>query len=545
MKLISTIKHRTISLFALSVLAAGFGNAGAQERPLYLDGTKPVEARVEDLLSRLTLEEKVSLVHADTRFTVAGVPRLGIPGLQMSDGPIGVRQEERWSDTNVVDFSTAMPATLGLAATWNTDLAMAYGAVIGQEARQRGKDIMLGPSLNIQRTPLCGRNFEYLGEDPFLTSRMAVHYIKGEQAQGVSSCAKHFAANSQEYQRNSINVEMDERALREIYLPAFRAAVQEAGVLAVMGAYNQFRGQHCCENDYLLKRVLKGEWGFKGFVISDWGGVHHTDLAATNGMDIEMGSHQAYSEYYLANPFLDGLKSGKFPVSVVDDKVRRNLYVMFKLNLIHDPSVPAATNAAPQGPLSTKAHQETSRQVAEESFVLLKNQNLLPLNPARIKSVAIIGANGAARFATGGGSAMVKPPYEITALQGISNRLGAGVKLIYAQGYNAPGGSGRPDRRETEEPPPLLNASNLVAEAVAAAKSADVVIYVGGLNHRGGYDTEGADRKDLKLPGGQDELLKQIVRANPKTVVVFNGGGAVEMDDAWLSRVPALLYAWY
>jgi beta-glucosidase len=545
MRLISKIKHRIIPLFALSVLAAGSRNAGAQERPLYLDGTKPVEARVEDLLSRLTLEEKVSLVHADSHFSVAGVPRLGVSELRMDDGPMGVREEDRSWQGHVDDFSTAMPATLGLAATWNTDLAMAYGAVIGQEAMQRGKHIMLGPSLNIQRTPLCGRNFEYLGEDPFLTSRMAVHYIQGEQTQGVSSCAKHFAANSQEYQRNSINVEMDERALREIYLPAFRAAVQEAGVLAVMGAYNQFRGQHCCENDYLLNRVLKGEWGFKGFVVSDWGGVHHTDLAATNGMDIEMGSHQAYSEYYLANPFLEGLKSGKFPVSVVDDKVRRNLYVMFKLNLIHDPSAAVVTNVEPQGPLSTQAHQETSRQVAEESFVLLKNQNLLPLDPSRIKSIAIIGANGTAKFANGGGSARIKAPYEITALQGISNRLGGNVKLLYAQGYNPPVGSGRVDfRPEAEETAPPRDSSNLVAEAVAAAKSADVVIYVGGLNHHGGYDTEGADRKDIKLPGGQDELIQKIVQANPKTVVVLMGGGAVEMD-AWLAKVSAVLYAWY
>ena len=345
-------------------------------------------------------------------------------------------------------------------------------------------------------------------------------------------------------ERNTINVEMDERALREIYLPAFRAAVQEGGVLTIMGAYNLFRGQHCCENDYLLNKILKGEWGFKGLVMSDWGGVHHTDLAVFNGMDIEMGTRPPYESNYLAKPYLEGLKYGQFPVSTVDEKVRRTIYVMFKLNLIHDPSVPAATNTGRQGPLSTKAHQEMSRQVAEESFVLLKNNDLLPLDPAKIKTIAVIGANGAARFSTGGGSAMVKPPYEVTALHGISNRLGDGVKVIYAQGYNAPRGSGRPNRREIEPPPPLRDVSDLVAEAVAAAKSADVVIYVGGLNHRGGYDTEGADRKNIKLPGGQDELIQKIVQANPKTVVVLYGGGAVEMD-AWLAKVPALLYAWY
>jgi beta-glucosidase len=548
MSLMSKIKHRTLPLFAVSVLAASSGNASAPERPLYLDGTKPVEVRVEDLLSRLTLEEKVSLVHADSLFAVAGVPRLGIPDLKMDDGPLGVREEV--GEHGVIlnhkdDFASAMPGTLGLAATWDVDLAKAYGTVIGQEAKQRGKDIMLGPAVNIQRTPLCGRNFEYMGEDPFLTSRMAVNYIAGEQAQGVSSCVKHFAANSQEYERGSINEIIDERTLREIYLPAFRAAVQEAGVLTVMGAYNKINGRHCCENERLLNEILKHEWGFKGAVISDWGGVHHTDLAALNGMDIEMGTRPPYESYYLAHPFLEGLKSGKFPVSVLDDKVRRNLYVMFKLNLIHDPSAPVVTKVEPSILLSTKAHQEIARKIAEESFVLLKNKDLLPLNMVQTKTIAIIGANATAKFAHGGGSAMIKPPYEITALEGISNRLDGNVKLIYAQGYNSPVGSGRVDfKLETEAIAPPLNSSKLVAEAVAAAKSADVVIYVGGLNHHGDYDTEGSDRKDIKLPGGQDELIQKVVQANPKTIVVLMGGGAVEMNS-WLAQVPTVLYAWY
>jgi len=549
MKLLSEMKFRTLGFFGVTIFAASFSVARAQEQPLYIDANQPVEARVNDLLPRLTLEEKVSLVHGNANFTTAGVARLGIPELWMDDGPLGVR-EEVGEQFRIVgrtdDFATAMPATLGLAATWNPDLATAYGTVIGQEARQRGKNIMLGPSLNIQRTPLCGRNFEYMGEDPVLTSRMGVGYIKGEQAQGISSCAKHFAANNQEYQRNSINEIIDERTLREIYLPAFHAAVQDGGVLTVMGAYNLINGEHCCENQHLLNEILKTDWGFKGLVISDWGGVHHTDLAALNGMDIEMGSRRPYESNYLANPFLEGLQSGKFPMSVLDDKVRRHLYVMFKLNLIHDPSG-TNTVAAAQTELSTKEHQEISRHVAEESFVLLKNKNLLPLDPKKIKSIAVIGANAAALFAHGGGSATIKSPYEISALQGISNRLDSSVKIIYAQGYNPPVGTGRRNRNTNAAPPTpaSVDSSNLVAEAVAAAKSADVVIYVGGLNHNGGYDTEGADRKDLELPGGQDELLKKIVAANPKTVVVFNGGGALEMDDAWLSKVAALLYAWY
>jgi len=509
----------------------------------YLDSSKSIETRVEDLLSRLTLQEKDALVYANSTFSVAGVPRLGIPELWMDDGPMGVREEVGVGFRNLNrtdDFATAMPATLGLAATFNTNLARAYGAVIGQEAKQRGKNIMLGPSLNIQRTPLCGRNFEYMGEDPFLTSRIAVNYIEGEQAQGIGSTAKHFAANNQENQRGSINVEMDERTLREIYLPAFRASVQEAGVLDVMGSYNKFRGQHCCENDYLLNQILKRQWRFKGLVMSDWAGVHNTGEAATNGMDMEMGTRTGppFDTAYLAKPFLDGIESGKYPVSSLDDKVRRHLYVMFKLNLIHDRTETnsPSSNSGSQT-LSTPAHQETSRKIAEESIVLLKNRNLLPLNPAKIKSVAVIGANAVAKFTSGGGSANIKAPYEITALEGISNRLGSGVTITYSQGYAAPAG-----RRRDGASSASIN-TNLFPAAIEAAKRADVVIFVGGLNHN--LDQEGSDRPDLKLPGGQDELLPQIVRANSKTVVVLNGGGAVEMDDAWLSRVPSLLYAWY
>ena len=529
-----------------AVFAATIAAALAQERPLYLDDSKTIEARVADLLPRLTVDEKISMVHAKSTFAVAGVPRLGIPDLWMDDGPMGVRAEvgEGFRNLNRTDdFATAMPATLGLAATFNTNLANAYGAVIGQEAKQRGKNIMLGPSVCIQRTPLCGRNFEYMGEDPFLTARIAVNYIEGEQAQGVGSCIKHYAANNQEDQRGSIDVEMDERTLREIYLPSFRASVEEAGVLSVMGAYNQFRGQHCCENDYLLNKVLKGDFGFKGLTMSDWGGVHSTDLAAMNGMDMEMGSRPPYTNNYLADPFLEGLNSGKYPMSVLDDKVARHLYVMFKLNLIHDPATPMTADTDTQKVLSTKEHQETARKIAEESIVLLKNKNLLPLDASKIKSIAIIGVNAVTPFAIGGGAATIKAPYEITALAGISNRIGSDVKITYAPGYAAPSGRGRRDRGDAVVAPPAAN-TNLIAEAVAAAKSADVVIFVGGLSHSGGYDTEGSDRKDLKLPGGQDALLEQIVAANPKTVVVFNGGGAVEMGS-WLDKTPALLYAWY
>jgi beta-glucosidase len=539
------IKDGFIFLLALAAATAVTGQLIGAQQAAYLDETKSIDERVADLLSRLTLEEKVSMVHGKSTFSAQGVPRLGIPDLWMDDGPMGVREEvgEGFRNLNREDdFATAMPATIGLAASFNMELAALYGTVLGEEAKQRHKHIMLGPSLNIQRTPLCGRNFEYLGEDPYLTSRIAVNYIEGEQARGVGSCAKHFAANNQEYQRRSINVEMGERTLREIYLPAFRAAVQEAGVLSVMGAYNQFRGQHCCHNDYLLNKVLKEEWGFKGLLMSDWGGVHSTEQAAMNGLDLEMGTHPPYSTNYLANPFLKGLKAGTFPMSVLDEKVGRRLFVMFKLRLIHDPA-DAPVNSINTGVLSTRAHQYIARRVAEESIVLLKNEGFLPLDPAKIKTVAVIGDNAASVFARGGGAANIKAPFEVTALQGITNRLGSGVKVLYARGYKAPVGRVRGDHGAVMPVPPAVS-QRLISNAVAAAKSADVVIYVGGLNHKGGYDAETTDRPDLKLPGGQDELLEKIVEANPKTAVVFMGGAAVEMGP-WLSKAPAVLYAWY
>ena len=505
------IKDGFIFLLALAAATAVTGQLIGAQQAAYLDETKSIDERVADLLSRLTLEEKVSMVHGKSTFSAQGVPRLGIPDLWMDDGPMGVREEvgEGFRNLNREDdFATAMPATIGLAASFNMELAALYGTVLGEEAKQRHKHIMLGPSLNIQRTPLCGRNFEYLGEDPYLTSRIAVNYIEGEQARGVGSCAKHFAANNQEYQRRSINVEMGERTLREIYLPAFRAAVQEAGVLSVMGAYNQFRGQHCCHNDYLLNKVLKEEWGFKGLLMSDWGGVHSTEQAAMNGLDLEMGTHPPYSTNYLANPFLKGLKAGTFPMSVLDEKVGRRLFVMFKLRLIHDPA-DAPVNSINTGVLSTRAHQYIARRVAEESIVLLKNEGFLPLDPAKIKTVAVIGDNAASVFARGGGAANIKAPFEVTALQGITNRLGSGVKVLYARGYKAPVGRVRGDHGAVMPVPPAVS-QRLISNAVAAAKSADVVIYVGGLNHKGGYDAETTDRPDLKLPGKSWRQIQRL-----------------------------------
>lgn len=513
-----------MTITAALVAASSVGRT-QEQRPLYMDTSQPIDARVEDLLKRMTLEEKVAVVHADNRFSTAAIPRLRIPQRQLSDGPHGVREETVGRDASQAvgrtdDFASYMPALIGLAATWNTDLGRAYGKVLGEEARQRGKQIMLAPGMNIMRTPLNGRNFEYLGEDPFLASRLAVDYIRAVQAEEVAACAKHFIANDQEWERFTINVEMDERALREIYLPPFESSVKEAGVLSVMSAYNKFRGQYCSENDYLLNKILKDEWGFKGLVVSDWNAVHSTRETVLAGLDLEMGTvGRPFDEFYLARPFLEGVRRGEYPFSVLDQMVRRNLRVMLMTRAIDGHSSPGAIN--------TKEHQAVARRVAEESFVLLKDEgNALPLDPNKVKSVAVIGENAVRLQAYGGGSSRIKAFYEITPLQGILRRIGDKANVSFSVGYSEKGDE------------------DLTARAVRAASQADVVIYVGGLNHSPGLDSEAADRKDMKLPFGQDELIGRIVEANPRTIVVLLGGGPVELGP-WLSRVPAVLQAWY
>jgi beta-glucosidase len=524
------IRLSTFALTAMTVLVIVIGSlavtsrSAAQEtKALYLDVTQPLEKRVEDLLSRMTLEEKLALVHADSKFTSAAIPRLGLPRRWLSDGPHGVREDvgpDTWQPAGRTDdFASFMPALIGLAATWNTDLATAYGKVIGEEARQRGKQIMLGPGMNIMRTPLNGRNFEYPGEDPFLSSRMVVNYIRAVQAEDVASCAKHFAANDQEYQRGTINVEMDERALREIYLPPFQAAVQEANVRSVMSAYNKFRGTWCSENDYLLNKVLKEEWGFKGLVMSDWAGTHSTRGAVLGGLDLEMGTEVLpYDRFFLAGAFRDGLKSGEFPMSVLEDKARRNLRQMLETKSVEGRS---------PGKLNTKDHQLAARTIAEESMVLLKNQgDALPLELDKVKSIAVIGENAVQLQHYGGGSARIKTFYEISPLEGILRRVGDKANISFSTGYAEKAGPELADR------------------AVLAARNAEVVIYIGGLNHRQYFDAEGIDRKDMKLPYQQDELLTRLVEANPRTVVVMLGGGPYEMGS-WLAKAPALLQVWY
>ena len=530
-----------LSLFALPMF-------GQNKAPIYLDETKPVEQRIEDALSRMTLEEKVKMCHAQSKFSSPGVPRLGIPELWHADGPHGVRAEVFWDEwdnagwTN--DSCIAFPALTALAATWNPEMAALYGKVIGEEARYRKKDVLLGPGVNIYRTPLNGRNFEYMGEDPFLASRMAVPYIKGVQSNGVAACVKHFALNNQEIARGHINVNVSDRALHEIYLPAFKAAVEEAGVWSLMGAYNQYKGEHCCHNSYLLNDVLKGDWKFDGAVIADWGGTHNTVQAAKNGLDIEMGTWtdgmrwnktNAYDEYYLAVPFLNMLKSGELSEDLVNDKVRRILRLMFRTNM---------NTKRPWGSFGTEEHMSAGQQIAEQGIVLLQNNNnVLPIDLSKTKKIAVIGENAIKVMTVGGGSSSLKVRHEISPLQGLLDRVGTQSEVVYARGYVG-GKSTQQDGLSTgQDLTEKRSAEELLAEAVKVAKEADFVVFIGGLNKDDGQDCEGNDRADLGLPYNQDKLISELAKANKNLAVVLISGNAVAMP--WVAQVPAIVQGWY
>lgn len=500
---------------------------------VYLDDSKPLEQRVEDALRRLTLEEKVALCHAQSKFSSPGVPRLGIPELWMNDGPFGVRAEILYNSWEVAgnnnDSCTAFPALTALASAWDPSLAARYGKALGEEARYRKKDVQLAPGVNICRTPLNGRNFEYMGEDPYLVARLAVPYIQEIQKNGVAVCVKHYAVNNQEQWRDSVDVEVSDRALREIYLPAFKAAVQEGGAWSLMGSYNLLRGEHCCHNDLLLNKILKEEWGFDGVVVSDWGGIHDTRQAALNGADIEMGTNKPYDEYYMADAMAELFRSGEVPMEVLDDKVRRVL----RLNMRT-----AMNRNRLWGSFNSPEHTALAREVAEQGIVLLKNEgNLLPLNTEKFRSVAVIGENATRVHAGGGGAAKVKARYEITPLEGIRTRFGDKVKVNYAMGYCS-----YTPLADRVIPEPYDNAE-LKKEAVAVAAASDVVLFIGGLNHNRYQDSEAFDRASYELPYGQEELLEAILDVNENVVLVLVSGTAVDLSFA--GGIPAIVQGWY
>lgn len=509
--------------------------------------------KIWDLIREMTLEEKIGMIHGQGIFHTKGVERLGIPPLWMSDGPMGVRkelQDDNWAPKGTTDdYVSYLPSNTAIACTWNRERAADMGCVLGQEARGRGKDVILAPGINLIRSPLCGRNFEYMSEDPHLISEMAVPLIRGIEEQDTAACVKHFALNNQETRRLDVDAAVDERALRELYLPGFEAAVKEGKTKTLMGAYNRFRGEHCCHNHYLLEDILRGEWGFDGVVISDWGGVHDTMQAAENGLDIEMSVTSDFDQYCMADPLAEKVRSGEVSEALLDEKVKNILVLMDRLHMLD--------GVRKSGSYNTKGHQEAILKCAEEAVVLLKNEGgILPLKP--VKRLAVIGENAGKMHSSGGGSAAIKALYELTPLMGLKMELGGAVSVEYAPGYQSDGeksaeqenwqaesleeraykasykrdGSDGAEERRRE----------LIREASALAESCESVVLFCGLNHE--FDLEGCDRTDMKLPYGQEDLISAVLDANENTVIVVIAGSPVDME-VFAGRAKAIVYSSY
>lgn len=548
---------KKFSILLISVLGFSFAaHAQKAQTPVYLDETQPVEKRIEDALSRMTLREKIGVIHAQSKFSSAGVKRLGFPDFWTDDGPMGVRPDVLWDEweqagqTN--DSCVAFPALTCLAATFNPEMSRLYGTSLGEEGLYRGKAMLLGPGININRTPLCGRNFEYMGEDPYLTSQMVVPYITGMQDKGVAACVKHFCLNNDEEYRNNVNAVVSDRALYEIYLPGFYAAVKDAKVMGVMGGYNLYKGQHNSTNKVLLNDILKGEWQFDGVVVSDWGAVHNTDEAVLNGVDMEFGSwtnglnwgqSNAYDNYFMADPYMKGILEGKYSEEQLNDKVRRVLRTFYRTTMNKDKGY---------GFLCSDEHYAAARQIAEEGIVLLKNDpvtkkgqdRVLPIDTKKVKRVLIVGENALKMMTVGGGSSSLKVQKEIIPFDGLKERLEKdGVQVLYQRGYVGDTGgeyNGVKTGQDLSEP---RSAAQLIADAVEAAKQVDVVVFIGGLNKADYQDCEGHDRKDYELPYGQNEVVEALAAANKNIVYVNISGNAAHLS--FVKQVPAIVQGWY
>ena len=540
------------------------------QTPVYLDESKPIEQRIDDALSRMTLDEKIAVIHAQSKFSAPGVKRLGFPDLWTDDGPHGVRPDVLWDEwvqagqTN--DSCVAFPALTCLAATWNPRMARLYGESLGEEALYRNKSVMLGPGVNIYRTPLGGRNFEYMGEDPWLASRMVVPYVRGLQSKGVAACVKHYALNNDEEYRHQVNVIISDRALHEIYLPAFKAAVQEGEAWSIMGAYNLYKDQHNCHNDIMLNKILKQDWGFDGVVISDWGGCHDTDEAVKNGLDLEfgtwtdgltMGKTNAYDSYYLADAYKQGIREGKYTTKELDDKVRRLLRLYYRTTMKRD---------KPFGFLCSDSHYQAALEIAQQGIVLLKNEKikklknekmaapLLPIDVTKTKRILVVGENAIKMMTVGGGSSSLKVQREILPLDGIASYLHQkgnhnsqlstlNSQLDYARGYvgdTIQSYNGVTVGRSLYE---TRSQAELTAEAVEKAREADIVIFIGGLNKSDHQDCEGHDRLSYDLPYAQNEVIEAILKVNPRLVYVNISGNGAALP--WLDKVPAVVQAWF
>ncbi|MDE5567386.1 MAG: glycoside hydrolase family 3 C-terminal domain-containing protein [Muribaculaceae bacterium] len=531
----------------LLALAFSTGVSVFADTPVYLDDSKPIEERIDDAISRMTLKEKIALLHAQSKFSAPGVPSLGIPELWTDDGPMGVRPEVLWDEWDQAgwtnDSCTAFPSLTCLAATWNPEMAKLYGKSIGEEARYRNKSVLLGPGVNIYRTPLCGRNFEYLGEDPYLASVMGADYVRGVQSNGVAVCVKHFALNNNEANRYTTNSIVGDRALYEIYLPAFKAATVDAGAWSLMGGYNLVNGQHATYNQRLVNEILKGEWDWDGVVISDWGAVHDTKQAVEGGLDMEFGTGtdgltgpgNSYDKYWLANNYYNGVRDGIYSEEQLNDKVRRVLRLTMRT---------AMNRNRPWGSINSAAHHQACREIGEEGVVLLKNENkTLPIATDKVRKIAVIGENAIKRMTVGGGSSSLKAQYEIHPLEGLQKRFGDDVEIIYERGYVGDTVTHynnvwtKQDLRDPRTP------EQLKADALNAAKDADMVLFFGGLNKMYFQDSEGTDRETLDLPYGQNELISELADVNPNIVVVNISGTGVAMP--WLDKVKAVVQGWY
>ena len=539
---------KTIILAAVALVLSACCSQSKFDGPTYLNPNAPIEERVEDALSRMTLEEKVGMTTAQSKFSSRGVPRLGIPEVWHTDGPHGIRPEVLWDYWDQAgwtnDSCTAFPALINLAATWDKEMSLLYGRSIGEEARYRKKDILLGPGINICRTPLNGRNFEYMGEDPYLAGQMVVPYVKGVQENGVAACVKHYAVNNQEFQRTQSNSVVDDRTLYEIYLPAFKAAVQEGNAWAIMGSYNLYNGQFNCHNKKLLVDILKGEWGFDGVVVSDWGGCRDDEEAVLNGLDIEMGTwtnglrgaaSDGYRQYHMADPYLKGLREGKYTTKELDDKVRRILRTIFRTSMRPEPNY---------GRFVCPEHYQAARDISAAGVVLLKNDNnTLPLQVPEGGKILLVGENAVKKMVVGGGSSNLKTAYEVNPLEGIQNAYAGWAEVVWARGYVGDTstsynlvdtGQDLSDSRSPEE---------LIAEAVEQAKDADYVIFVGGLNKSDHQDNEGTDRLQITLPYNQEDIILALAEVAKNLVVVNISGSPVAMP--WADSADAIVQGWY
>lgn len=543
----------TVSIFSILLFAGKNANCQTNSK-INLLNTRAVEkslgsefdTEIEKLILQMTLEEKIGMLHGNSMFANGGVPRLGVPELKMADGPLGVREEisrDSWKPAGLDnDFATYYPASGALAATWNTGMAYLFGNSVGQEMRARDKDMLLSPAINIVRTPLGGRTYEYMTEDPFLNKKMAVPLVVGLQHNDVMACVKHFAANNQETNRDFVDVQIDERTLREIYLPAFEATVKEGKAYSIMGAYNKFRGEYLCENDYMLNKILRDEWGFKGVVVSDWAAVHSTVKSLKNGLDIEMGTKKTFNEYFLADKLIAAAKAGEVSEKEIDKHVKRILHVLFQVK-----AMGSGVKGRVKGSLATEEHYKDAYNIATEAIVLLKNENnALPLKVDGIKSIAVIGNNATKKNALGGFGAGVKTKREITPLEGLENRLPSSVKINYAEGYL--------ERYEKKNKGNLGNITSKgpvtidqlddakLQEAIEAAKNSDVAVVFAGSNRD--YETEASDRRDLKLPFGQEELIQKVIAVNPNTIVVMVAGAPFDIDSI-SKKTNALVWSWF